>query len=175
MWCEKVIRNISEPGSEPPHAEVDYVDIGWDECRSLLKKRSRGGEEVRVLLDRTERLRHGDVLLETAERAIVINVQPCEVIVVRAGTPQQIAELAFDLGNLHWPVQVTETEVIFLEDEAAMKAVQELGLPFTREARRFEPLPVLVTLGASLSEGLRILRSDADQGDGVPRKAVSNS
>ena len=88
------------------------------------------------MLDRTQRLRHGDVLLETARRAVVINVQPCQVIVVRSGSPRQIAELAFDLGNLHWPVQITETEMIFLEEEAAMKAVESLELEFAREARR---------------------------------------
>jgi urease accessory protein UreE len=59
------------------HRAVDYVDIHWDQCRSTLKARSRGGEDIRVLLPRGQSLRHGDVLFEDAARAVIINVLPC--------------------------------------------------------------------------------------------------
>ena len=166
MWCERVVRNTSDPRREPDAPVIDYVDITWDECRPVLKKRSRGGEEVRVLLHRTERLRHGDVLLETADRAVVINVLPCEVIVVRSDDARLRAELAFDLGNLHQPMQIGAGELIFLEAEAAMEAVEMLRLSFSRELKRFEPLPVPATLAVKVSADLRILRSSGSQPGG---------
>jgi len=156
MWCERVIRNV--PDGNFAGKDVDFIDICWDECRSVLKKRSRAGEEVRVLLDRKERLRHGDMLFEDERRAMVINVLPCEVIVVRSESAEALANLAFDLGNLHWPTQIAESELIFIEEEKAMQAVERSGLTWSRQSRRFDPLPVGVT-PLRVSDNVQILRS----------------
>ena len=175
MWCEKVLRNLTDPGHIPPAGEIDFVDVAWDECKSILKKQSRAGEPVRVLLNRTEKIRHGDVLAENESRAIVVNVVPCEVVVVRSDEPRRLAELAFELGNLHWPAQVSENELAFVEESSAMQAVRACGLEFVRERRRFDPLPVAVTLGFSVSQDLRVLRRTAPQGGGAAARSDAKS
>lgn len=157
MWCESIVRNAAEDKDFAGRA-VDYVDIQWDQCRSTLKGRSRAGEEIRVLLPRGQNLRHGDVLFENEARAIVINVLPCEVLVVRSNEPRLMAELALTLGNLHWPTQATDTELIFLEGNDALEAARNLGLQTSRESRRFSPLPVPAT-AVRLAPSARILRS----------------
>lgn len=160
MWCEEVVRNAAGDGDFSGRT-VDYVDIQWDQRRSTLKARSRGGEEVRVLLARGHALRHGDVLFEDPERAVVINVLPCEVVVVRSAEPRLMAELALELGNLHWPTEVTETEIIFLVGPEALAAAQRLKLEVFHEIRRFDPLPILATVVRS-GRPVRILRSEDD-------------
>jgi urease accessory protein len=161
MWCEAIVRNAAG-SDELGSRAVDYVDIHWDQRRSTLKARSRGGEEVRVLLPRGQSIRHGDVLFEDEARLVVVNVLPCEVIVVRCSGPRPLAELALELGNLHWPTQVTDTEIIFPEDPDVMATVQGLGLNPSRETRRFEPLPVMA-IQARGAQSLRILRSTDGQ------------
>jgi urease accessory protein UreE len=158
MWCEAIVRNAAKDDNFAGRT-VDYVDIQWDQRRSTLKARSRGGEEVRVLLPRGHALRHGDVLFEDQMRAVVINVLPCEVMVVRSAEPRLMAELALELGNLHWPTEVTETEIIFLEGEEAIAAARRLQLETSHEMRRFDPLPVLATVVRN-GQAIRILRSD---------------
>lgn len=162
MWCEAIVRNAAED-EDFAGRTVDYVDIQWDQQRSTLKAQSRGGEEVRVLLPRGQALQHGDVIFEDQTRAVVVNVLPCEVIVVRSGEPRRMAELALELGNLHWPTEVTETELIFLEGEEPTAAAHKLGLEITFEIRRFNPLPVFATtIGGA--QNIRVLRS----GDSSP-------
>jgi urease accessory protein len=156
MWCEIIIRNAQGPEDFGGRA-VDYVDIQWDQRRSTLKARSRGGEEVRVLLSRGQVLRHGDVLFEDDARALVINVLPCELIVVSSQNPRLMAELALELGNLHWPAELTESEIIFLESEEALAAAQRLGLEISRQVRRFDPLPVLA-MNVRATQPIQILR-----------------
>lgn len=157
MWCEAIVRNAAEDEHFAGRA-VDYVDIQWDQRRSTLKARSRGGEEVRVLLPRGQMLRHGDVLFEDESRAVVINVLPCEVIVVRSAEPRLMAELALELGNLHWPTEPTEKELIFLAGKEATAAARRLGLEMAHETRRFDPLPVLAA-AVRAGPAIRILRS----------------
>jgi urease accessory protein UreE len=151
------------------------VDVRWDECRQVLRKRTRGGEEVRVLLPRGQKLRHGDVLGESDGRIVAIHVLPCDLVVVRADEPRRLAELALALGNLHWPTQVAEREILFVEEPAAMDEVMKLGLSCTIERRRFEPLPVRVNVNVRLSESLRLLRPGQDQIEDVRRRKVANS
>lgn len=157
MWCERIVRNAAG-GEGLAGRAVDWVDIAWDQCRSTLKARSRGGEEVRVLLPRGQTIRHGDVLFEDESRAIVVNVMPCELIVARSDDRRVFAELAWELGNLHWPTQVTDDELLFVEDESAMAAVQRLGVTWTRQTRRFDPLPVLAT-EVRTAPAIRVIRS----------------
>ena len=141
MWCERVLRNLAEVDSNSKR--IDYIDIHWDECKSVLKSRSRAGEEVRVLLRPPDRLRHGDVLHEDAARLLVVNVLPCPVIVVRPPDARAMGALALELGNLHWPTQITDSEIIFPPGDEALETLQKLGgLPHTQETRRFAPLPV---------------------------------
>lgn len=172
MWCERVIRNAA--GEDFGGRAVDYVEIRWDECRPVLKARSRGGEEVRVLLGRSERVAHGDVLFEDERRVMLVHVLPCELVVVRSDQPRLLAELALELGNLHWPTQATDSELVFPEDEAALASVRRMGLTFSREERRFDPLRVRAT-GVKVSEGVRILRPGQDQIEDARRRKVASS
>jgi urease accessory protein len=173
MWCERVIRNAAD--DDLAGRALDYVDIRWDECRQVLRTRSRNGQEIRVLLPRGQKLRHGDVLFEDAQQLVVINVLPCMVIVVHCDQPRLLAELALALGNLHWPTQVGQSELIFIEEQTALAAVAKLGLRALTEHRRFEPLPVRAAVNVKLSDGLRVLRPGQDQIDDARRRKVASS
>jgi len=137
---------------------VDPVDLGWFECAGVLKKQTRGGEPIRVILPRGETLRHGDVVFEEASRVIVINVLPCEVIVVSAAGKKDMATLALELGNLHLPTQLGDGELIFIEDGPALEVLDRLRLPWRKEVRRFEPTPVRSAPIAKLAGDFRIIK-----------------
>lgn len=160
MWCERVLRNAAlEAPAHWAGRDVDAVDVAWDECRHVLKKRSRGGEEVRVLLPADRRVRHGDVLYEDDTRAIIVNVLPCDVIVARPDSARSAAELALELGNLHIPTQITEGEIIFLEDESAIEALGKRRVEWRREQRRFEPMQVIAMAGVRRAGNFRVIRA----------------
>ena len=158
MWCERVVRNLADAKEALGEQVIDYVDVEWDECKSVLKKHTRGGEPVRVLLPSAQRLRHGDVLLEEQNRAIVVNVLPAPMVVVRPPDATSLAILALELGNLHWPTQIAVGEVIFPPSEVALDALKRLGLPWTLEDRRFEPQTLVATNGVNVAAALQVIR-----------------
>jgi urease accessory protein UreE len=160
MWCERVVRRVADPENHPwGSTAVDYVDVAWNACGRVLKSATRAGVAVRVLLPPRQRLHHGDVIFEAPCSAIVIHVPPCEVIVARPPNATAAARLALELGNLHWPTQVTDAgELLFIEDGPPLAAVEALAIPWTREQRRFEPTPVSVA-DVQVFEQFQIIRA----------------
>ena len=186
MWCERIIRNCGDPSS-PRWADqwagrlVDWVDIEWTDCGRVLKKQTRSGQPVRVLLPPGQMLRHGDVIYEDAHQAIVIHVVPCEVIVAKPENARTLALLALELGNLHMPAQIERDEIAFIEDGPAMAVLDATQIPWTREVRRFEPVQTISMPGVNISPGLRmIIRSEEspanqESAGALPRNSPSSA
>jgi urease accessory protein UreE len=144
MWCERVIRNCDGlPAGCWGGRTVDWVDIEWNECGRLLKKQTRSGEPVNVVLPPGQMLRHHDIIYEEAEKAIAINVLPCEVIVAPVLDWREMAMLALELGNLHVAVQLDYMEIAFIENEAALLLMSAMQIPWVRHVRRFQPVQIL--------------------------------
>lgn len=99
-------------------AHVDVLRLDQAEAvKSRLRKRTEGGVDVAISLDRGERLRDGDVLFWDPERrtAIVTSVQLADVMVIDlngvavkplAEAMATCVELGHALGNQHWGLVV---------------------------------------------------------------------
>src|SRR5947208_2796322 len=105
MLCERVLGNLDlEPA---PDANIDWLDLSWFDCaQRALKRQSRGGTSLRILLSVGERLRHGDILVQDASAGITvaINLTPADVLVARPRSLCEMGQLAVEFGNLHQPV-----------------------------------------------------------------------
>jgi urease accessory protein len=158
MWVERVIGNLADGLALPP-GPVDHLDIRWDECGRMLQSRTRRGTPIRVLLPPGRQLRHGDVLgPEDDAPPVIVNVLPCRVIVARPAAVRDMALLCLELGNLHWPAQVTEVEVLFVEDGPPLAVLDQLKIPWSMESRRFEPTPIGNGPGVQLARGFKVIR-----------------
>jgi urease accessory protein len=104
-------------------ATVDLLPLDqWEAQKNRLRKVTEGGTEVALSLDRSTRLRDGDVLHHDAATAtaIVARIALGEVMVVDlrglAGAPPETlvrtaVELGHALGNQHWPAVVKDASV----------------------------------------------------------------
>jgi len=124
-----------DPGS------VDWLDLTWIDCRTrFARRRTRGGHEVRILLRLATVLRHGDVLgTAPGGRVVVVNVVPAEVCVARPESSERLVAVAFEMGNLHVPIELTDGHVVAPGGAAVEVALERLGVAFDLATRRFEP------------------------------------
>ena len=148
MWCDRVLGNLDDAPQAWPDRAIDPVEVAWNACRRVLRATSRAGTPVRVLLPPGQRLRHADILADDGKTLTVLHVLPCELIVVRPPDARTMALLALELGNLHWPTEVTASEVLFPEDGPPLEALKKLGLSHERQIRRFTPAATIVTTNA---------------------------
>lgn len=120
ILVETVLGNASQPEwiDRLATATVDAFELDhWEAQKNRLRKKTLGGLELAVSLDRGTFMRDGDVLLwdEHARRAVVARLRLRDVMVIRlealAALPIDVAmrtcvELGHALGNQHWPALV---------------------------------------------------------------------
>jgi len=106
-WAKRLDGALLDP------LELDH----WEAQKNRFRKKTAGGVELAVSLDRGTFMHDGDVLLwdAAASRAVVARISLRDVMVIHldgaAGAAPEIAmrtcvELGHALGNQHWPALV---------------------------------------------------------------------
>lgn len=161
MWVEQIVGNVVD---QPDHGidPVDYLDLRWDQCDRVLKSKTRSGTPIRVLLPPGGQMRHGDILApQDCPQRVIVNVLPCELIVACPAAAREMALLCLELGNLHCPAQVTDNEIILIEDGPPLAVLDQLKIPWFKDTRRFEPSPVGSGPGIKLARPFQIIRRES--------------
>lgn len=140
---ESVLGNMSDEAWRArlagPDADVDWLELGqWDAQKNRLRKRTNGGREVAVSLERGRFLRDGDVLLwdENAHSAVVARIHLCDVLAISlldlahrplSDVMETCVKLGHALGNQHWPAVIRDNAVYvpMSVDRKVMEAVME--------------------------------------------------
>jgi urease accessory protein len=125
ILVETVLGNAAEPewAARLSKATVDSLELDhWEAQKNRFRKKTAGGMELAVSLDRGAFMRDGDVLVWDAAdaRAVVARISLRDVMVIHldgmAESAPEIAlrtcvELGHALGNQHWPALVKGTRV----------------------------------------------------------------
>ena len=85
---------------------------GTNAASPRVRKKSRGGRLIRTLLKLGTVLRHGDVLFEDSQIIVAVNLLPCEVLIAEPKNSIECASVAYKLGDLHVPMEISDSEMI---------------------------------------------------------------
>jgi urease accessory protein len=125
ILVEAVLGNAGDPqwAARLAAAAVDALELDhWEAQKNRFRKKTAGGVELAVSLDRGTFMRDGDVLLWDAKaaRAVVARISLRDVMIVHLDAMGQVApeialrtcvELGHALGNQHWPALVKGNRV----------------------------------------------------------------
>jgi urease accessory protein len=125
ILVEAVLGNTAEPewATLLEGATVDALELDhWEAQKNRFRKRTAGGLDLAVSLDRGAFMRDGDVMLwdEQSRRAVVARISLREVMIIHLDglaplTPEvalrTCVELGHALGNQHWPALVKGNRV----------------------------------------------------------------
>ena len=117
---EAVLGNTSDPewAARLSAAAVEPLELDhWEAQKNRFRKKTAGGVELAVSLDRGTFMRDGDVLLWDAKaaRAVVARISLRDVMIIHLDEMARVApdialrtcvELGHALGNQHWPALV---------------------------------------------------------------------
>jgi urease accessory protein len=109
--------------------------------KTRLRTRSTTGEEVGLFLPRGEILRDGDCLQADDGRCVKVTAKPEKVLQIGCPDAQQLARVAYHLGNRHVPLQVGPGWLRMANDYVLRQMVEGLGAVVVALEAPFEPEP----------------------------------
>jgi len=107
--------------------------------KSRFKAKLASGEEVGVMLPRGEILRGGDLVTASDGRVIEVVAQPEALLNVQCEKPNDLARIAYHLGNRHVAVEVGDGYLRIAHDHVLDRMLEGLGAKVSHVTAPFEP------------------------------------
>ena len=117
---------------------LDTVCLQWFEAdRRIIRTTTTGGREIAFrLLKEGQRLHHEDVVYLDKQLAIVVQIEPSEVMVLALQTLPEMARACYEIGNKHTPLFLDGNELLLPFDKPLFEWLQAAGFTPTRQQRR---------------------------------------
>ena len=155
MLIQQKIGNIN---SSPVKKNIDWLELEWHETnKRILHKKTRSGKEVTMkFLRENQNLTQGDILFEDAETIIIVDIQPCEAIVIKPKNNFEMAAVCYEIGNKHLPLFYMEDELLIAYEAPLFNLLISLCYDVKKENRKLiNPLKTSVVSHAHIgSESL---------------------
>ena len=119
--------------------EIERLELQWFEAtKPVLRKETSRGTEVAVrFLRQGQRLRQGDVLYLDDQKAIIVDILPCNAIQIRPATMLEMGIACYEIGNKHLPTFIQDDAILLPYEEPIFKWLESKG---------FKPEPVVAKL-----------------------------
>jgi len=104
--------------------------------KSRLRTKLVSGEEVGLMLPRGEILRGGDLVTASDGRVFEVVAEPEKLLHIES---DELARVAYHLGNRHVPVQVGKNFLRIATDHVLEEMVKKLGAKVSAVEAPFEP------------------------------------
>jgi urease accessory protein len=85
-------------------------------------------------------LKHGDVFFQSSTGAYVISQAEEKVLALAFRTAPEAARLAWQVGNLHFPVAIREDGLLVEDDLAIRQMLDREHIPYSETEAVFQPL-----------------------------------
>lgn len=134
--------------AEASNRLIDYLLLEWYETnKRILHKRTLGGKElVLKFLKEGQQLTEGDILYEDEESLIVIQIKPCETIVLTPKNLYETAYMCYEIGNKHLPLFFENDQLLIPYETPIFRMLQASGLqPLKEDRKLLHPLKTSVT------------------------------
>jgi urease accessory protein len=119
----------------------DTITLGWeDRVHVHGRRRSDRGVEFGMALPRGTILRGGDCLVVHESRTVVTVVErPEPVFVIEPQTSQEWGLFAYQIGNRHQPLMITERAIVCPDVPGVEQLLEQQRIPYTRATLPFTP------------------------------------
>jgi len=128
--------------------EIDFIDFEWHEVhKRILHKKSRSQQKVSVkFLGQNPNFTQDDVLLKTTNVLLVVNILPCDCIIIRTKSSFELASVCYEIGNRHLPLFYEENQLMVAFEKPLFYYLKALKLDVkTKNKKLLCPLKTTVS------------------------------
>jgi urease accessory protein len=133
---------------DPGHRTIDWLPLEWFETsKRIMRKRTQSGQEIALkFLAENPQLTQGDVLYEDAQTLIVVEVLPCDVLVIRPKSMYEMASVCYEIGNKHLPLFFDDNTLLAPYDAPLFRLLTASGYVVEQQQRKLvQPLRTTVS------------------------------
>jgi len=118
--------------------EIDPLQLEWYETgKRVMRKQTFGRRDVALrFLNESPALTEGDVLYADERVIIVVEIVPCDVMVIRMGSLAAVAAVCYEIGNRHLPLFIEEGVLLAPFEEPLYRWLGASGFDVSREERK---------------------------------------
>jgi urease accessory protein len=133
MIIEDILRN-----ADIGQRQTDLLQMEWYETsRRIQRRRSAAGREIALrLLKQGQTLQQGDVVYMDDTTAIVVDILPCEAIVVTPASMLEMGTICYEIGNKHLPIFIQDNEVLIPMEEPLFRWLEAGGYKPVKAMRK---------------------------------------
>ena len=140
-----IVEECLEAGNLPEEImnwKQDTLTLTWEErCKSHGRRTTDDGQDFAISLTSGYVLSSKDALSLTELELVVTVVEADEpVVLVKPNSTRDWAWLAYQIGNRHQTLMITDTELICASVPGVLKLLEQLGVPFLEQNRPFQPI-----------------------------------
>jgi len=140
---EHVVREDALQGTPADYRRTTITLPLEDRQKTHGRRRSDDGLEFAISLEPGLTLADGDCLLLEEERVVVVVREAAEAVyVVRPRSEQEWAYYAYQVGNRHQKLMISDQELVCLQDPAVRSLFEQLRVDYTEDTRPFTPATV---------------------------------
>lgn len=142
---------------ELDNRSIDWLQLEWFEAgKRILRRKTQSGRELalKFLAEHTG-LKQGDVIYEDERSIIVIEIIPCECLVIKPSDMFEMASACYEIGNKHLPLYFEENCLLVPFEKPLYKLLAAQGYPVSIETRKLlQPLKTTVAPHGNGNESL---------------------
>ncbi len=131
MKIEKILGKLNE--KENINKTIDYATIEWyNSAKKIQRITTTEGCEIGITLDE-HTAAHGlfqdDILAETDECIIAVDILPCEVLVISGDNAALLPKICYEIGNRHAPFFYADNHKDFITpyDKPIQVMLEKIG------------------------------------------------
>lgn len=120
----------------------DYLHIEWYESgKRILRRLTEKGCDLAVRLpNSTIGLEHNAILWQEDDQVILVNVLPCEAIVLEPKTMIEMGIICYEIGNRHLPLFYQNQNLLIPYETPLFQLLEKLGYEPCKETHRLTNL-----------------------------------
>ncbi len=136
---------------------IDSVLFEWYETNKRIQKKiTKSGKEMSLkFLNDNPALTEGDILFEDENLIIVVEVVPCDCLVIAPKNMIEMASVCYEIGNKHLPLFFDNDELQVPFEKPLFKLLNAYGYVVKKEQRKLlHPLKTTVVAHGGSGETL---------------------
>jgi urease accessory protein len=121
--------------------EMDRLLLTWEQRRWMRGRfTTEGGREIGVALPTGTQIESGQIMWIGADWYLAMKAASEPLLAIHAADRQEAIRVAFEIGNLHFPLAISGETLLVPDDSAMTQLLARIGACWEKRNEAFEPI-----------------------------------